>query len=100
LTGPFVHSEAGEQGKAAADMPSLESELAGIHAYYQALIGAARKWLSPDDAAALVRRLQDEQMLVLRNAKDRHHTAQDNQRKILNPFVTSSKTAYPGHAPG
>jgi hypothetical protein len=57
-----------------ADTPDFYdsgSEIAAIAGYYAGLIAAARRSLRPADAAAVVRRLRDEKIMVTRAAKNR-----------------------------
>jgi hypothetical protein len=53
------------------ELCDTDSEFAGLAGYYAGLIAAARSSLPPGEAAALVRRLRNEKIMVMRAAKDR-----------------------------
>jgi hypothetical protein len=99
LSTPFLQPGADGHEEAAAGLAELGSELSNICAYYKTLIAAARGSLSATDAAAVIRRLQDEKTRALRNATDRHHAARENQHRARKPASTPSRTSYPGRDP-
>ena len=68
----------------------FDSELPGIHAYFNSLITAARNSLSWADAAAVIRSLRTQKILAMRAAKDRRRAAQANRRSTQQPTHTSS----------
>jgi hypothetical protein len=79
-------------------LPSIDgSELAGVHAFYGALIAAARINLSPDEAAAVVRRLRIQKTLAVRNVKDRLRAERANRPKPQRP---ERPTSLPRPPPG
>jgi hypothetical protein len=66
-----------------------DSLSSAILAYYRSLIDAACRWLPPSAAAAIIRRLLDEQAVALRNEKDRQRTRNDNLRNSVASFPRS-----------
>jgi hypothetical protein len=81
MTGSLDEQMTGE----APDFSGSGCEIAGIAAYYTCLIASARSSLSPPDAAALVRRLRNEKIMVMRAAKDRHRMRRPNLRRARKP---------------
>jgi len=61
------------------------SELAGLHAFYGALIAAARFNLPPDEAAAAVSRLRIQKTLDVRKVNDQLRAARANRPKPQKP---------------
>ena len=66
-----------------AEASDFDSELPGIHAYFNSLIAAARSSLSRADAASVIRSLRIQKILAMRAAKDRHRAARANRRSAL-----------------
>ncbi len=79
----------------AADIPIDDTEISAIQIFYKGLIAAARSSLAPPIAAAFVRRLRDEKIMVMRAAQDRLRAARANRQKPKRPAHSAATPAYP-----